>query len=153
MLLQCLAPGHNSFAAGHAAVVRTMSNALYFYILPIVFWLFVACFVSACVSALTLLLFTLRKTNEAFQHPYLKEQPFERYSFSIRLSMIMDYFFRICFPHSQFWLVGQANRLLAHVDPQKIPTRLKWPVVGLWGGCYVGLVTIIVLWAMLLMKM
>jgi len=130
-----------------------MSNALYAYILPIVFWLFVACFLAATISGLTILLFTLRKTNEAFQHPYLKQQPFERYSFPMRLSMFMDYFFRICFPHSQFWLIGQANRMLAHVDPERIPTRLKWPVVGLWGGCYVGLLATAVLWLMLLMKM
>jgi hypothetical protein len=130
-----------------------MSDALYAYILPIAFWLFVACFASSCISALTLLLFTLRKTNEAFQHPYLKQQPFARYPFPIRLSILMDYFFRICFPRSRFWLVGQANQMLAHVDPERIPTSLKWPVVGLWGGCYVGLLAIAVLWAMLLMKM
>lgn len=133
--------------------IATMPQSAYAFALPIVFCLFITCFLASLLSGLTILLFTLRKTNELFQHPYLKQQPFERYSLPMRLSMFMDYFFRICFPNTRVWLIGQANQMLSHVDPSRIPARIKWPVVGLWGGCYVGLLAIAALWTLLLMKM
>lgn len=130
-----------------------MFNSIYAYVVPFVFSVFVACFLASLISGLAIILFKLRKTNELFQHPYLKQQAFERYPLSIRLSMLMDYFFRISFPHSQFWLIGDANRLLEHVDPKSIPSGIKWPLIGLWGGCYVGLASMVILWSFLLLKM
>ncbi|GAB2891555.1 hypothetical protein LSG25_09145 [Paralcaligenes sp. KSB-10] len=130
-----------------------MFNSIYAYVVPFVFSVFVACFLASLISGLTIILFKLRKTNELFQHPYLKQQAFERYSLSIRLSILMDYFFRISLPNSRFWLIGDANRMLQHVDPKSIPSGIKWPLIGLWGGCYVGLIAMVVLWSFLLLKM
>ena len=130
-----------------------MFNSIYAYVVPFVFSVFVACFLASLISGLAIILFKLRKTNELFQHPYLKQQAFERYPLSIRLSMLMDYFFRISFPRSRFWLIGDANRLLEHVDPKSIPSGIKWPLIGLWGGCYVGLASMVILWSFLLLKM
>ena len=130
-----------------------MFNSIYAYVVPFVFSVFVACFLASLISGLAIILFKLRKTNELFQHPYLKQQAFERYPLSIRLSMLMDYFFRISLPNSRFWLIGDANRMLQHVDPKSIPSGIKWPLIGLWGGCYVGLIAMVVLWSFLLLKM
>jgi len=40
--------------------------------------------------------------------------------------------------------------LLKHVDPQDIPTNVKWPIVGLWGGCFIGMIAMLTLWALLI---
>ena len=61
---------------------------------------------------------------------------------------MLDYFFRLMFPGTRFWLVGNANRLLAHVDPKQVPLSLKWPVVGFWGACWLGLIAMIALWTL-----
>ncbi|KAG1366111.1 hypothetical protein G6F59_018837 [Rhizopus arrhizus] len=62
---------------------------------------------------------------------------------------MLDYFFRLMFPGSRFWLIGNANDLLGHVDPKKTPLALKWPIVGFWGSCWLGLIAMIVQWIML----
>ena len=62
---------------------------------------------------------------------------------------MLDYFFRLMFPGTRFWLIGNANRLLAHVDPKQVPLSLKWPVVGFWGACWLGLIAMIALWTLL----
>jgi len=64
----------------------------------------------------------------------------------------MDYFLRLAFPGSRFWVLGEANRLMAHIDPKKIPNRIKWPLIGLWGGCFVGIVAMVMIWTLLFVK-
>jgi hypothetical protein len=122
------------------------------FALPLAFTVFVACALTSLVSGLDLLLFKLRKTNELLRHPYLEQQAFNRYPISIRAAILLDYFFRLSFPNSEFWLIGQANRLLAHVEPKEIPTTIKWPLVGLWGGCFIGLIATATVWTLLLLS-
>src|SRR5690606_16999611 len=107
--------------------------------LPLAFTLLVACCLTSLICGLALLLFKLRKTNEALQHPYLQQRPFGRFPMGVRATILMDYFFRLNFPRSRFWIIGQANQLLAHVRPDEVPQDIKWPLLGLWGGCFVGL--------------
>ena len=63
---------------------------------------------------------------------------------------VLDYFLRLAFPKSNAWLAGHANKLLRHVDPDDIPTDVKWPIIGLWGGCAVGMVAMLTLWILLM---
>lgn len=130
-----------------------MFTTFVFFALPFVFTLFVACALTVVVSGIVLWIFRARPTNQALQHPYLKQQSWERYPLSIRASIFMDYFFRLCFPNTTFWIVGQANRLLAHIQPSEVSTRIKWPLIGFWGGCFLGLVAMVTLWALLLLTM
>ncbi|MFA5489485.1 MAG: hypothetical protein WC284_09730, partial [Candidimonas sp.] len=66
---------------------------------------------------------------------------------------MLDYFLRLSFPARRFWIIGHANRLLGHVDPAEVPVRLKWPLMGLWGGCFIGLAAMLLLWSLILLKM
>lgn len=129
-----------------------MFDTFLFYALPLAFTILVICALTSLVSGLDLLLFKLRKTNQLLRHPYLKQQPFDRYPITIRAAILMDYFFRLSFPGYRFWIIGQANRLLAHVDPGEIPTTVKWPLVGLWGGCFIGLIAMLAVWTLLLFR-
>ncbi len=121
------------------------------YAMTTAFSLLVACFITAAVSALALW-FKRRRINAAFKHPFLQHNTFERYPLAIRASIMQDYFFRIAFPKSRLWIIGSANKLLADVEPRDVPLGLKWPIVGLWGGCWVGIIAMIVLWATLMMR-
>jgi len=130
-----------------------MLNTLIGYGLPLAFTILVTCALASIISGLALFMFKLRKTNEIMQHPYLKHQPFDRYPFSIQAAILLDYFFRISFPRSRFWLIGNANQLLRDVHPNDIPTTIKWPLVGLWGGVFIGLIAMAFLWGFLLLSM
>jgi hypothetical protein len=123
------------------------------YALPFTFTLLAACALTALVSGLVLLLFRLRRTNEVMQHPYLKQYPWERLPISIRAAILLDYFLRLSFPNSKFWVAGTANRLLAHIQPDDVSSRIKWPLIGLWGGCFMGIVAMLALWTLILLTM
>jgi hypothetical protein len=130
-----------------------MFDTFLFYALPLAFTILVICALTSIVSGLDLLLFKLRKTNELLRHPYLEQQSFDHYPIAIRAAILMDYFFRLSFPGCQFWIIGQANRLLGHIDPKEIPTTIKWPLVGLWGGCLIGLIAMLAVWTLLLFRL
>lgn len=130
-----------------------MFEIFVFYALPFSFTLLVACALTALASGLMLFLFRLRKTNEVLRHPYLKQHPWERYPLAIRAAILLDYFLRLCFPNSKFWIIGHANQLLAHVQPTEVPSRIKWPLIGLWGGCFVGIFAMLMLWTLILLTM
>lgn len=130
-----------------------MLTTFVFYALPFTFTVLVACALTSIVSGLTLVLFRLRVTNQTLRHPYLNEYPWERYSVPIRAAILMDYFFRLCFPNSRFWIVGNANRLLSHIQPADVSSRIKWPLIGFWGGCFGGLIAMVVLWILILLTM
>ncbi|HEY9573744.1 MAG TPA: hypothetical protein VIR76_11565 [Pusillimonas sp.] len=130
-----------------------MFETFAFYALPFTFTLLVACALTCLACGIFLLLFRIRATNEAMRHPYLDKHPWERYPLSIRAAIFMDYFLRIAFPKSSFWIIGQANRLLAHVQPDDVPSRIKWPLIGFWGGCFMGIAAMLVLWALILLTM
>ncbi len=117
--------------------------------LPFILSLLVACFVIATVSLLYLAFGSLRETNALLKHPYLTQQPFNRYPLGIRGAILLDYFLRLFFPNSTFWLAGHANILLAHVNPKTVPLRIRWPLLGLWGSCVLGIVLMIIFWAMM----
>src|SRR3546814_7178975 len=93
-----------------------MFETFAFYALPFTFTLLVACALTCLACGIFLLLFRIRATNEAMRHPYLDKHPWERYPLSIRAAIFMDYFLRIAFPKSSFWIIGQANRLLARSE-------------------------------------
>ncbi|PLC51237.1 hypothetical protein CR159_03115 [Pollutimonas subterranea] len=130
-----------------------MFQTFVLYALPFSFTLLVACALTSLVSALVLLLFRLRKTNEVLRHPYLKHQPWERYPLSIRAAILLDYFLRLAFPKSTFWIAGEANRLLPHIEPVDVPIGIKWPIIGLWAGCFIGTAAMLVMWALILLTM
>jgi hypothetical protein len=69
------------------------------------------------------------------------------------MAILLDYFLRLAFPNSNFWIIGNANRLLRHIDPADVPTRIKWPLFGLWGGCFVGIAAMILMWILILTTM
>lgn len=114
------------------------------------FSLFIACTCVFFISFAYLMLFKITKANRVFGHPYLEHQAFANYPFSVRMAMVLDYFLRIVFPKARTGLAGNANRLLAGIDPKDIPTDVKWPIIGLWGGCAVGMVAMITLWILLM---
>lgn len=114
------------------------------------FSVFTTCAFIFFISGAYLLLFKINDVNNAFKHPYLSEQPFGKYPMSIRMAILLDYFLRIMFPKSNIWLAGHANTVLAHVDCKKIPWNLKWPITGLWAGCFIGMIAMLSLWAILL---
>lgn len=123
------------------------------FTLPLAFSLLVVCVITCLVSGLILVFLRRRAINEALRHPYLDLQAWERYPFPMRLAITLDYFLRLNFPNSTFWIAGNANRLLSHVEPNKIPTRIKWPLLGFWGGCFMGIAAMILLWIFIFLKM
>jgi|SRR5690606_167784 len=123
------------------------------YALPFSFTILVACALTCIISMLMIFVFRTRRINEAMQHPYLKARSWESYPFAVRTTILLDYFLRIAFPKRQKGMAGQANRLLAHIDPADIPTSLKWPIMGMWGGCLLGLIVMPLLWLAIYLKM
>jgi hypothetical protein len=118
--------------------------------LQFAFTTFITCAMVFFISGAYLMLFKIRYANELFKHPYLKERAFNQYSLSIQMTIVLDYFLRLAFPKSKTWIAANANELLKHVDPQDIPTNIKWPIVGLWGGCLIGMVAMLTLWTLLI---
>ena len=114
------------------------------------FSLFVACSFVFLVSGTYLLMFKIDKANRLLKHPYLAQRTFKQYKIGIRMTIVLDYFLRLTFPHSTVWLAGSANQLLKHVDPDSIPTDVQWPIMGLWGSCLFGMIAMVTLWALLI---
>lgn len=114
------------------------------------FSVFTTCAFIFFISGAYLLLFKINDVNKAFKHPYLNEQPFNQHPLALRMTILLDYFLHMVFPHSKRWLAGQANVILAHVDCKKIAWNLKWPLAGLWAGCFIGILAILVLWILIL---
>jgi sterol desaturase/sphingolipid hydroxylase (fatty acid hydroxylase superfamily) len=129
-----------------------MFQTFLLYAMPFTFTLMIACALGALASGVYLFLFRIRPTNQQFRHPYLDKLPWERYPISLRLAILLDYFLRITFPASTFWVAGNANRLLAHVNPAELGTKTKWPLIGLWGGCFAGIIAMILLWVFILLS-
>ena len=123
------------------------------YALPFTFTILVACVLTCLLSMLMIFVFRIRRINETMQHPYLKARPWEGYPFGMRATILLDYFLHIALPNRKKGMAGQANRLLAHIDPTDIPTSLKWPIMGMWGGCLLGLIVMPVMWLAIFLKM
>jgi len=118
--------------------------------LRVVFSVFVTCAAVCLISAIYLYLFKLRRANEIMQHPYLSHAPYDRLPANLRLAILLDYFLRIAFPRSRVWLAGHANDVLSHVNPTAVPADVKWPLIGMWGGCLLGLPAMVTLWGLVL---
>ncbi len=119
------------------------------YVLSFSFTILVACIMCFLASALVLYL-NMRRINLAMRHPYLDKFRWEQLPATVKLTITLDYFLRLSFPRSKWWIFGQANRMLAHVEPTEISMRLRWPVVGFWGGVFLGIIAMLVLWLALL---
>ena len=87
------------------------------------FSLFVLCFVTCSISGIVLFFFKAKQINARLKHPYLEHRAFNQYPLAIQAAIMLDYFFRLMFPGTRFWLVGNANRLLAHVDRSRCRCR------------------------------
>ncbi|MGB6103459.1 MAG: hypothetical protein WBF88_06370 [Pusillimonas sp.] len=124
-----------------------------FYALPFSFTLLVACALTSLVSGGVLWFFRLRVINQTLRHPYLDKFRWERFPLSIKAAILLDYFLRLSFPKSRFWIIGDANQRLAHIHPADVSIHIKWPLVGFWGGCFVGLIAMLVLWTLILLTM
>jgi hypothetical protein len=125
---------------------------MYTYALTIAFNIFVACFFVAVISLATIYLFKLDAVNDALRHPFLEHRPFKKFPRAIQAGILLDYFLHLFFPRVKFSLFGHANRTLAHVDPTKVPFGVKWPLMGLWAGCWIGLIAMITVWTLLMLR-
>lgn len=114
------------------------------------FTFFITCTFVFFVSGAYLFFYKIDEVNARFKHPYLRERKFEDLPMSIRLTMTLDYFLRILFHKSKASFAYNSNRLLAHVDPSNLPLSVRWPIVGLWGSCAVGIIAMLSLWALLI---
>ncbi len=83
------------------------------------------------------------------RHPYLDQYPWEKLTFSLKAGVLLDYFLRLNFPKRQSSLFGNANRLLKHVQPEDVPMGVKWPLMGLWGGCFLGMICMLAVWILI----
>lgn len=129
-----------------------MLQTFVLYAMPFTFTLLVACGLAAVFCGLFLFIFRIRPTNLAFKHPYLAKKTWDSYPVSIRLAITLDYFFRIAFPKSKYSLIGNANRLLSDIDPNQLPNRIKWPLIGLWGGVFTGIIAMVTLWILVFLS-
>lgn len=129
-----------------------MLDTIVTYLLPLSFTVLVACVLTCLVSGLFLYM-NIRRINLALRHPYLKQYPWEKLPATVKLTITLDYFLRLSFPRSKWWVIGQANRILSEVEPTEVSMRLRWPIVGFWGGCFVGILAMLVLWLMILLTM
>lgn len=120
-----------------------MQAGMYSQTVTFLFSLFVLCFITCTISGLVLFLFKARRANEELRHPLLQHRPFKQYPFAIQASIMLDYFLRLAFPRTKWWLIGHANKQLAHVDPKRVPLDVKWPIIGFWGACWLGLLAMI----------
>lgn len=117
--------------------------------LMMTFSLFTLCFITCLISGAVLFFLKAKRANDVMRYPLLKQHPFKAYPFSVQASIFLDYFFRLMFPGVSFWLIGHANRELSHVDPKTVPLDVKWPIVGFWGSCWLGLIAMSSLWILL----
>lgn len=114
--------------------------------------LMIACALTSLVSGAYLLLFNVRRTNQVLRHPYLAQYPWERLPLSLKANVLLDYFLRLNFPTRQNGLFGNANRLLPHVQRDDVAMGIKWPLMGLWGGCFIGMISMLALWVLIALQ-
>lgn len=122
------------------------------YALPMAATLMIACALTSLVSGAYLLLFNVRRTNQVLRHPYLAQYPWERLPLSLKANVLLDYFLRLNFPTRQNGLFGNANRLLPHVQRDDVAMGIKWPLMGLWGGCFIGMISMLALWVLIALQ-
>lgn len=125
---------------------------MFSYLLGFAFAVLGACMLTVIVSGIVLFFISWRRINEAFEHPMLKQRAFQHQPLSVQSAITLDYFFRMVFTRSKGdGIIGNANRLLAHVDPKSLPLGVRWPVAGFWGGCFLGIIAMMTVWAFVLL--
>lgn len=117
------------------------------------FVILVACFFTSLVCGVVAFFVSWRRINAAYKHPLLKVKSFKQFPFSLQAAIYLDYFFRLVLPNVQKGMVGNANKLLSHVDARSLDFGVRWPIAGLWGGCLLGIVAMVCVWAFLLLQM
>jgi len=121
------------------------------YLLGFAFAVLGACMITVIVAGIFLFFVSWRRINDHFEHPLLKVRAFQHQPFSIQCAITLDYFLRMMFTGSKRpGLIGNANKLLAHVDPKTLPLGVRWPVAGFWGGCFFGIFAMFSVWALVL---
>lgn len=121
------------------------------YALSASFAILVACLFVSLVSGAILFFVKWREINTAFKHPLLQVRSYKQYPFSMQAAITLDYFLRLMFTGRQgMGLVGNANRLLKHVDPKLLPFSARWPVAGFWGSCFLGIIAMVSVWILLI---
>lgn len=119
-------------------------------LLSIVFTLLLVCLLVTIFSCLYLFLNAIHKTNHFLKHPLLNYLSWDRLTLSNKTGILLDYFIRLFFPNATWSLTKNANQQLAHIDPKQVPISIKLPILGLWGGCFLGSITMVVLWVLIL---
>ncbi len=119
-------------------------------LLSYTFTLLFFCLACTLISALYLFVFGHSSVNAELKHPYLNVLPWQRLSLGNRTGILLDYFFRVFFPNTRWSLIGHANQQLAHVNPSLVSLKTKAPLLGLWGGCFVGIIAMVLLWVLIL---
>lgn len=120
-------------------------------VLAYVFSLVTLCFVVCSLCGIWLFFIKTDKINATLKHPLLKHAAFQQLPMVLKASILQDYFFRLAFPGFNFGMFAYANHQLKHVEPKKVPLSIKLPIVGFWISCWVGLIAMISVWAILFM--
>ena len=126
-----------------------MSNPALIPLFQLTFGIFVLCFAALVICGVLLFYFKHERVNAVMLHPYLQYKPFRQLPLTIRATIILDYYLRLAFPRRRFWVIGQANYLLSHVDPAQVPRNVKWLIYGFWSACWLGLIDMAALWGVL----
>lgn len=126
-----------------------MQNPALLPVFQVTFGIFLLCFAVCTVCGLLLFFINRDRVNEVLQHPYLQYKPFRQLPFTIRATILLDYFLHIVFPKRRFWVIGQANYLLQHVDPRQMPAGIRRLILAFWGSCWLGLIDMTILWGVL----
>ncbi|WP_019938490.1 hypothetical protein [Bordetella sp. FB-8] len=126
-----------------------MHNPAFVPLFQFTFGIFVLCFAVLLISGLLLFYVRHEQVNAVMQHPYLQYKPFRQLPLTIRATIILDYYLHLAAPKSRFWVIGQANYLLSHIDPAQVPRGVKWLIYSFWTACWLGLVDMIALWSVL----
>lgn len=126
-----------------------MNSPYLYYLLGFAFSVLVACLIMVVISGIFLFFVSPRRINDEFQHPYLKARAFQHQPVSIRLAIYLDYFLHLMFPKVKSdGLVGNANRMLDHVDARVLPLGVRLPIAAFWGGCFIGILAMLVVWVL-----
>ncbi|MCK9510248.1 MAG: hypothetical protein M0R28_03335 [Pigmentiphaga sp.] len=104
------------------------------------------------LSMLVAFVLRWREINDYYKHPLLERYPFKSLPFPAQSGIYLDIFLHMQLPWVRSGIIGNANLLLKHVDPKKVPFSLRWPIAGFWGGMLLGLISQIVFFVLLIVN-
>ncbi|GAA5236197.1 hypothetical protein FOZ76_24840 [Verticiella sediminum] len=127
-----------------------MASVYLNYVFGFAVSLLLACLFVTLIAGVFLFFISWRRINDEFQHPLLKVRAFQHQPFSLKLAIYLDYFLHLVFPNNKgSGLIGNANRMLSHVDARILPLGVRWPIAGFWGGVFIGIAAMIAVWVLL----